>query len=228
VSTVAPCAEPYPAMNASPLAGTAGAQGGAVLVRVGQEERAVLRVHQRGQLAQDQVGDLHQVAVALHQRGEPGQVGLQPVLRAGRLAEVGHHQVDVVLQLGDLALCLHRDRAGHVALGHRRGHLGDRADLGGEVRRQLVHVRRQALPGAVHALHPCLAAELALGADLAGHAGDLGGEGGERVDHRVDGGLQLQDLAARVHVDLLREVALATAVATWAMFRTCEVRLSAM
>ena len=100
-----------------PWPGAGGPQRGAVLVRVGQEERAVLGVHQRGQLAQDQVGDLDQVAVALHQRGETGQVGLQPVLRAGGLAEVGHHQVDVVLQLGDLALGLHGDGAGHVALG---------------------------------------------------------------------------------------------------------------
>src|SRR5690606_30302507 len=53
-----------------------------------------------------------------------------------------------------------------------------------------------------------LAAEAALGADLAGDAGDLVGEGGELVDHRVDGVLQFQDLAARVHGDLLRQVAL--------------------
>ena len=40
-----------------------------------------------------------------------------------------------------------------------------------------------------------LAAELAFGADLAGDAGHFGGEGVELVDHRVDGVLQLQDLA---------------------------------
>src|SRR5690606_31124409 len=45
-------------------------------------------------------------------------------------------------------------------------------------------------------------------ADLAGHAGDLVGEGGELVDHRVDGVLQLQDVRARVVEGLLRQVAL--------------------
>ena len=53
-----------------------------------------------------------------------------------------------------------------------------------------------------------LSAEVALGADLAGHAGHLVGERGQLVDHRVDGLLQLQDLAARVNRDLLRQVAL--------------------
>ena len=66
----------------------------------------------------------------------------------------------------------------------------------------------QALPGAVDALDPRLAAQLPFAADLAGDAGDLGGEGGQRVDHRVDGGLEFEDLAARVDVDLLAEVAL--------------------
>ena len=36
-----------------------------------------------------------------------------------------------------------------------------------------------------------LAAQLALGADLAGHAGHLGGEGAQLVHHGVDGVLQL-------------------------------------
>ena len=53
----------------------------------------------------------------------------------------------------------------------------------------------QVLPGAGDALDLGLAAELALGADLAGDAGDFGGEAVELVDHRVDGVLQLQDLA---------------------------------
>ena len=105
-------------------------------------------------------------------------------------------------------LRLDGDGAGHVALGHGGGDLGDRADLGGQVEREFVDAGRQPLPGAVDALDPRLAAELALAADLAGHAGDLGGERGQRVDHGVDGRLQLQDLAARVHVDLLGQVAL--------------------
>ena len=41
-----------------------------------------------------------------------------------------------------------------------------------------------------------LTAELAVGADLAGHAGHFRGEGVELIDHRVDGVLELEDLAA--------------------------------
>ena len=52
-----------------------------------------------------------------------------------------------------------------------------------------------------------LHAEPALGADLARHARDLGGERAELLDHRVDGFLELQDLAADVDRDLAREVA---------------------
>src|SRR5438045_3412619 len=47
----------------------------------------------------------------------------------------------------------------------------------------------------------------ALGADLAGHARHLGGEGAQLVHHRVDGILQLEDLALHVHRDLLGQVA---------------------
>ena len=46
-------------------------------------------------------------------------------------------------------------------------------------------------------LHLGLAAELAFGADLARDARHLAGEGVELIDHRVDGLLQLEDLAAR-------------------------------
>ena len=53
----------------------------------------------------------------------------------------------------------------------------------------------EVLPGAGDALHVGLAAELAFGADLAGHAGHFGGEGRQLVDHGVDGVLQLEDLA---------------------------------
>ena len=70
-----------------------------------------------------------------------------------------------------------------------------------------VHAVGQVLPGTAHALHVRLAAQLPFGADLARHAGDLGGEGVELVHHRVDRVLQLQDLAPDVHRDLLRQVA---------------------
>src|SRR5207249_2768283 len=88
------------------------------------------------------------------------------------------------------------------------GHLGDVADLAGQVARHQVHVVRQVFPDAADGPHLGLPAELALGADLTGHARDLAGECVELVDHRVDGVFQLEDLAANVDGDLLREVAL--------------------
>ena len=55
--------------------------------------------------------------------------------------------------------------------------------------------------------HLRLAAELSFDADFARHARDFRGEGVELIDHRVDGVLQLEDLALDVDGDLLRQVA---------------------
>ena len=71
-----------------------------------------------------------------------------------------------------------------IAERHRGGHLGDVADLAGEVRGHGVHVVGEVLPGAADARHLRLAAELAFRADLAGDAGHLGGEAVELIDHR--------------------------------------------
>ena len=58
-----------------------------------------------------------------------------------------------------------------------------------------VDVVGEVLPGAGDALHLGLAAELALGADLLRDAGHLRGERVQLIDHRVDGVLELEDLA---------------------------------
>src|SRR5580700_8709044 len=176
---------------------------------VGEVDRTVLGGRERGQLAEDQAGQLQQVAVALHQARDPGEVGLQPVLLLvgpGCRAQVGDHQVDVVLELGDLAARRDLHRLGQVALGDRAGYGADRAHLRGQVAGQLVDALGQALPGARHVAYLGLAAEPALAADLAGHPGDLRGERGQLVDHGVERGLELEDLAARVDVDLLGQV----------------------
>src|SRR5207244_7767625 len=65
----------------------------------------------------------------------------------------------------------------------------------------------QILPRSCDVLDVGLTAELALGADFARDARDLGGEGPELIDHRVDGVLELEDLAADVDGDLSGEVA---------------------
>ena len=77
----------------------------------------------------------------------------------------------------------------------------------GEVGGEQVDVVGQVLPGAADARHDGLAAEPALGADLARHARHLGGEGAQLLDHRVEGFLEQQDLAAHVDGDLLGQVA---------------------
>src|SRR5204863_16941 len=94
-----------------------------------------------------------------------------------------------------------------VAHGDGGRHLRDVAQLDSQVAAHRVDGIGEVFPGAGHAFNVRLSAEPALGADLAGHARHLGGEGGELIDHRVDGVLQLEDLALDVHGDLLGQVA---------------------
>ncbi len=94
-----------------------------------------------------------------------------------------------------------------VALGHRGGHFGDVTHLAGQVRGHEVHVVGQVFPRAGDAAHIGLSAELSFGAHFAGHARHLGGEGVQLVHHGVDGVLQVENFAAHVHGDLLRQVA---------------------
>ena len=73
-----------------------------------EEERAVLGGDDRRDLAHDQLGHGLQVALALEhaRRSGRGCVFSQScsALISGGLAQVGDHLVDVVLELGDLAL----------------------------------------------------------------------------------------------------------------------------
>ena len=126
----------------------------------------------------------------------------------GERRELVDHRVDGPLELEDLALDVDGDLLAQVAVGDGGRHLGDVADLVGQVAGHEVDVVGQVLPRPGDAGDIRLAAEDPFGADLARDAGDLGGERGQLVDHRVDGALQLEDLASRVDGDLLREVAL--------------------
>ena len=102
-----------------------------------------------------------------------------PTSRATRVTspanavELVDHGVDGVLQLQDLALHVDGDLARQVAARHRGRHVGDVAHLAGQVGGHRVDVVGQVLPGTGDAGHLGLAAELAFGADLAGHAGDF-------------------------------------------------------
>ena len=124
------------------------------------------------------VGLAAEDAVGAHLAGHPGHL----VGEGGQLVD---HGVDGGLQLGQLALHVDGDLLAQVAARHRGGDLGDVAHLGGQVVGHEVHRVGEVLPGAGHAGHVGLAAEDALGADLAGHSGDLVGERLQRRRHRV-------------------------------------------
>ena len=91
----------------------------------------------------------------------------------------------------------HRDLAREVAVRDRSCHLGDVANLGGQVARHQVHRIGEIFPDARNTFHLRLTAELAFRAHFARHASDFECEGFELVHHRVDGVLQLENLALR-------------------------------
>ena len=109
----------------------------------------------------------------------------------GKDGEGINHVVDGVSQGRNLALGLDRQFLLDVPSGHGAHHLGDTAHLIGQVRRHDVDVVGQVLPGTGHALHLRLAAQLAVGAHLFGHTGDLRREGIELIHHPVDDVLDL-------------------------------------
>ena len=126
----------------------------------------------------------------------------------GEGRELLDHRVDGVLQLQNFALHVDGDLAGKVAVGDGSGHVGDVAHLPGQVGGHRVDVVGEILPRPRHAGHHRLAAELAVGADLARHTAHFAGKGAELIDHRVDGFLQLQNFAAHVDGDLLGQIAI--------------------
>ena len=170
----------------------------------------MLRGDHRGELGQDQAADGVQVLLSLQHPAELGKVGLEPVLLGvlpRRVAQVPDHFVGRVLQRRHLAARLDGDRARQVALRHRGRHLGDRAHLSRQVRRQPVDVLGQPLPRSRRARNLGLAAELALDADFARHRRHLVGERRQRVDHAVDRIGELGDFALGGDGELLLQVA---------------------
>ena len=125
----------------------------------------------------------------------------------GETVELIHHRVDGVFEFENFAAHVDGDLARQVAARHRGRHLRDVADLVGQVAAHRVDGVGQVLPGAGDAGHDRLAAELAVGADFARDARHFRGEGAQLIHHRVDGFLELQNFAAHVDGDLLRQVA---------------------
>src|SRR5262249_14706678 len=125
------------------------------------------------------VGLATELALGTHFAGDARDLG-------GERAELVDHPVDGVLELENLAAAVDGDLAREVAVPDGARFRGDVADLGGEVAGHRVDGVSEVFPRAGDAAHVGLAAELALGADLARDPGDLGGERAELVDHRVD------------------------------------------
>src|SRR5205823_1944235 len=122
-------------------------------------------------------------------------------------AQLIDHRVDGVLELEDLALDVDRDLLGEVAGCDRLGHVGDVPYLRGQVAGHEVHAVGEVLPGAGAALHVRTAVAYTTRFRSPRDARDFRRERAQLIDHRVDGVLELQDLALHVDRDLLREIA---------------------
>ena len=182
-----------------------------VVVVVHDVERAVVSRDERRELRHDELRHRFQILLSLHHPRELREVRLQPVLFRilfGRGLQVHDHLVEVVLQLVQLALSLHRDLPAQVAAGHRRRDVRDRSHLQRQAVRHCVHVVGERSPRAGRAGHFRLAAELSLSAHFLGDARHFVSEDTERVHHRVDGVLELENLTTHFDGDLLREVSL--------------------
>src|SRR6185295_11455524 len=125
----------------------------------------------------------------------------------GERVELIDHRIDRVLQLQNLPANFDGDFLGQTTIRHSRRDVRDVADLAGEIRGHRVHRVGEILPGTSDTRHQGLPAELAFGADLARHARHLRGEAVELIDHRVDGFLQLQNLALYIDGNLARQIA---------------------
>src|SRR5207253_1227074 len=115
----------------------------------------------------------------------------------GERVELVDHRVDGIFQFQNFAADVDRDLLRQVAIRDRNGDLGYVADLAGQVVGHRVDALGQILPDAGHLRYLSLAAELALGADLARHARHFRGEHGKLLDHRVDDVGRLQEFTAK-------------------------------
>src|SRR6185503_7813493 len=95
--------------------------------------------------------------------------------------ELVDHGIDSVFQFQDFTFDIHGDGLGKVSIGDGGGDGSDVTDLGRQVAGHEIHRISQIFPGTGHAFDFGLAAQDSLGADLAGDAGDFGGEGTELV-----------------------------------------------
>ena len=172
--------------------------------------------HLRGQVDRHEVDGVGEI---LPRTGDAADLGLSAELSFGTdLArdarhlgcegvELVDHRVDGVFELENFTAHVDGDLARKIAVGDGGRDFGDVADLVREVAGHRVDRVGKVLPRAADALTDGLSAESSFGTDFARDARDLRREAVELVDHRVDRVLELEDFAAHVDGDLLREVA---------------------
>src|SRR5690606_33221170 len=114
------------------------------------------------------------------------------------------HVVDGRDERGYLAPRVERQTLLQIAVRHRGHDAGNTAHLARQILRHDVHVVGQLAPSARNVLDLRLATQLPFGTHLAGYARHLGGEGAQLIDHRVDGGLELEELTPHFNRDLAR------------------------
>src|SRR5690606_16657806 len=124
----------------------------------------------------------------------------------GERVELIDHRVDGVFELEDLALHVDGNLLRQVPTRHSGGDFADVAHLAGEVAGHVVALLALPTRRSSDPFHLRLPAKTAFGAHLAGDARHFGGERVELVHHRVDGILELEDLSADFHGDLLGQV----------------------
>src|SRR5205085_8697753 len=116
--------------------------------------------------------------------------------------------VVLVFRFESFAFGVYRDLARQVSAGDGGGHVGNVADLVGQVLGHRVDVVGEILPGARDARHDSLAAEFPFGPYFAGDTADFGSESVELVHHGVDRVFQLENFALHIDGDLAGEIAL--------------------
>ena len=126
---------------------------------------------------------------------------------AGEGVELVHHRVDGFFQLQDFARHVDGDLLRQVAAGNSGRHIGDVADLRGQVAGHEIDAVGQVFPGARDARHRGLTAEFAFGSHFARDARHFRSKAVELVHHRIDGVFQFENFAAHIHRDFSRKVA---------------------
>src|SRR6202035_5231548 len=117
------------------------------------------------------------------------------------------HVVNRFGQSCNLTLRVYGQLLSQFAIGDGGHDFHDAAHLLCQIGGHYGHVVGEGLPCACYARHLRLPTQLAFGADFACHASYFGGEGVELIHHRVDGVLELENLAFHVNRNLAQQIA---------------------